>query len=342
MRANRISQEISIPGGSTYTRANHLITEIGKRTHLIVTRNQLVALGLTDNMIISRLHAKFLTRVHRGVYSLSPPPLAPQARFLAAVLACGSDAVLSHQSAAILHGILDTPTPVTHVARLSGARQFPRGVRLHHPRQLADWERDLVDQVPVTSVSRTLADLAVSSSRRLLEDAISGARRTGQFDPAEIDRVVREAPGRPGGRKLLALVERWAPIEAPSLSPFQDRLFNLCEAAGIPRPEQEVAIGPYRVDFLWRRQRLILEADGRYHHESRFDEDRARDLYMASHGFQTIRVTYRMLQDDPQSVVTQIHQTLDHAEARLSGHLSPQTSPSPAALRVSPPAPTFS
>lgn len=295
---------------------NRLITEIGARHHFIVTRAELIDAGLSDQAIANRLRSRFLTRIHRGVYSLVPLPLSRPAALTAAVLACGNDAVLSHRSAAHLWGLLDESSSLIHVARLSGSKRVPRGVRLHRPRSLATWERAIVNRIPVTSVARTLADLAVLSSDRVLNDAVSGARRVGRFDPVAIQRVVADAPGRPGGVRLLELVDRWAPIETQSISPFQDRLFNVCEEAGLPRPEQEVPIGPYRVDFLWREQRLILEADGRLYHETRFDEDRARDLYLASRGYQTIRVTYRMLTDNPERVVSQIRKTLAHASAR--------------------------
>ena len=248
---------------------------------------------------------------------------------MAATLACGDGALAAHQTAAILWGLVDLPLRPIHVSRLMGTDHPPDGVKLHRPRRLAVWERTRKDGIPVTTVARTLADLAIHASDRLLEDVVSGARQRKLFDPSEIERVVRNAPRRAGGVRLLELVQRWATVEAPSLSHLQDRVYNLCASAGLPQPVMEEAIGRYVVDFLWHEQKLVMEADGRAHHEHRFDEDRERDLYLTSRGYRTIRVTYHMIREKPQKVIRQIRDALEFSAPMRTTTPRPDALPSP-------------
>lgn len=307
---SRTKRQEAPPTRRTVLTINRQIAKTTESGYPLVTRKRLLDSGLSNRSISNRLISGHLIRMHRGVYALGSVPRDRNAQIMAAILACGDGAVAAHHTAACLWGLVELPLRPIHVSRLMGTDRPPKGVRLHRPRHLAAWELTRKDGIPVTTVARTLADLAIHAPDRLLEDAVSGARQRNLFNPLEIEKVVRSAPRRRGGARLLELVQRWAPVEAPSLSHLQDRIFNLCASAGLPRPEMEVKIGDLIVDFLWPEQKLVMEADGRAHHEHRFDEDRDRDLYLTSRGYRAIRVTYKMIRDNHQEVIRRIREAL--------------------------------
>lgn len=292
-----------------FKQANLRIARIMARQHGVVARWQLNEARLSDDAIGYRVRIRALERVYQGVFKYPGAMLCQEGRWMAALLACGTGSVLSHRSAAQVWG-LDRPGKLIDVARLSGSHGGPSGVRMHRPRKLPPVDLTRRGPLRLTALPRTLVDLAGLKQKRLLEDAFSASRRLNIFDAQACMACIARAPGRPGVARLVELIDRYEPLEIPSTSELQDRVFNLCMTAGLPRPEPEVPMGDRRVDFLWCRQRVILEVDGRWSHSDRFDEDRDRDFDHLADDYVTVRVTYLMIRDDPQRVISRLRRVL--------------------------------
>jgi hypothetical protein len=288
---------------------NRLIAQLARRQHGVVARRQLIEAGIDPRSVTRRVSSGQLQVVFRGVFAMAGSPLTERGRWMAAVLTCGDGAVLSHITAACAWGIC-AHQGVIHVARVSGSRGGPPGICLHHPRRLPEHEIARTGAIPLTSVPRTLVDLAGMRNPELLLDAFSASRRLRLLNVNACWRCILDAPMRPGVLALARLLDQFEPFDTPSLSELQDRVLKLCLDAGLPAPEIEVPLGSRRVDFLWRDEKVILEVDGRAFHEDQFDEDRDRDLDHAAMGYLTVRVTYRMIRERPGEVVDRLRRVL--------------------------------
>lgn len=305
-----------------FRKTNLAVAAITARQFGVISRAQLNECDLSDNAILYRLRTGALRRVHRGVFALNGIVLSQAGRWMAALLACGAGAVLSHRSAAQVWGIGESP-PLIDIARLSGSRGGPTGVRMHRPRSLPPTDVTRQLKFPVTTVSRTLVDLAGLKNPSLLADSFSASRRLGLLDPVGCMQCISDAPQRPGVAHLVALIERFEPLGAPSRSELQDRVLNLCLNGGIPRPESEVPLlTGHVVDFLWRAEQVILEVDGKAFHRDRYDEDRDRDLDHSALGYVTVRVTYTMIRDKPDEVVRRLREVLELRRSLMTAPIS--------------------
>ena len=242
------------------------IAEIAARQHGLVTRPQLVRAGFADTAINHRVKSGRLHRLHRGVYAVGHRPPSPHARAMAAVLACGPDAVLSHRSAAALWDLIRWDRPIEITSR--NARQH-RGVLVHRSRTLTRADVTRHYAIPVTTPERTLKDL------------------TRLIDPASLTRAVNDA-------RLRRLVRR-DEQSAPTRSVFEDAFLAFIDRHGLPRPEVNQHIIGYEVDMLWRPQRLIAELDGPAYHHHTFEADRERDATLTAAGLRVVRVTWQRL-----------------------------------------------
>ena len=249
-----------------------------------------------------------LHSVHRGVYAVGHLALTRNARFMAAVLACGEGAALSHFSAAVLWGILDVGGAV-HVTAEKERRC--RGVVVHHaPLQ---GERLRREGIVVTTPARTLVDLAdVVTRRRTLERA---------FDEADYLRLDWQSaaprPGRRGGGLLASVLADHEPGSTRTLSELEEIFLALCDQRGFPRPEVNVSIEGYLCDFVWRQERVVVETDGmRAHGTSRARRrDQVRDADLQIAGWRVMRVTSERLFSDPAGVAEQVERLLKQAPA---------------------------
>jgi hypothetical protein len=240
----------------------------------LVTRAQLQAHGLTTHAIAGRVEARRLRVLHRGVYRVGPV-VAPYARELAAVLACGPQAVLSHRSAGWLWQLLPDPGnehPVD-ISLIQGERGRRPNLRRHRARLHAT-EVTVRGFIPVTVPGRTVIDLAALLETHELEGVLARAERSGLLERGELLTVSR----RPGAPRLRALLEN---DSAPALtrSEAERRFLILIRKAQLPAPETNARVGAFEVDFFWRRERLIVEVDGYAYHGVRrkFEGDRRRD-----------------------------------------------------------------
>jgi very-short-patch-repair endonuclease len=266
------------------------IARLAARQHGVVSSTQLVAVGVTTSGIRRRVQAGRLHRVYRGVYAVGHPGLSQEGRWMAATLAYGESAVLSHRSAAELWQLLPARSAAIHVTLPGdGGRARRHGIHLHRSSALPPSLTTRRTGIPVTKPARTLEDL----------------RRVAPID--DVRRAVRQAEFLG-----LDLGDRAAGEPELTRSGLERRLLSLCRRHRLPRPEVNVSVGPYEVDFLWRGNRLIVETDGYGSHGGRsaFEDDRARDLELKLLGYEVVRFTYRQVVDQPRLMAQKLRALL--------------------------------
>lgn len=178
---------VDLPGeAQSDARPDLLISELAGRQHGVVARWQLIDMGVTKGHVEGRLARGLFHPIHRGVYAVGNPRISIRGRWLAAVLACGPRAVLSHRSAAALHGLLRVRSSNPHVTVPNARRRRPKGVRVHCSRHLLLADRARVDGIPTTSIPRTLLDLAETADATTLARAFEEADRLRLLRIAEL------------------------------------------------------------------------------------------------------------------------------------------------------------
>jgi hypothetical protein len=266
--------------------------------HGVVGWDQLAALGMTRHGRDTRLAARRLPRLHRGVYAVVGPGLLRiEGHWLAAVLAVGDGAVLSHHSAAALWDLLTSTARAPDVA--VARRVKPRaGIRLHCLRSLPVGHVTTRNAIRCTTVARTIVDLAAVLSPRRLERALGQAEVLRLYDRNEIHAILAANPRRRGSRTLRALLGGPDPSTTLTRSPLEELLLALCDRAGLARPEFNV---PYTlpdgteisIDALWRAAGLAVELDSRGFHSTWRAQvrDRRRDAQLVLAGLKPLRFT---------------------------------------------------
>jgi very-short-patch-repair endonuclease len=274
------------------------LARLASRRHGIITLEQLRALGYSDSAIARLVRAGRLHRLYPGVFAVGHTALATEGRLLAAVLACGPGAALSHASAAWLwHLRRDTGTRIHVTVPTTNGRRPTSTLAIHRTRRPI--ESTIVDGIPVTTPMRTLADLADTLPQRQLEKALEQAHAVRLLDVAAIDAL--HSPGRRGPKRLQHLVRAHDTEATRTRSELEDMLLELCDAHGIPRPRTNVLIEGYEADFAWPEEKLIVEADSWRHHSTRrrFERDRAEDAHLTAHGWRVVRLTHARIDSEP-------------------------------------------
>jgi very-short-patch-repair endonuclease len=280
--------------------------------HGVVGQRQLEALGFTRRAIERRLDSWRLRMVHGGVYAVGHSKLSRHGRWMAAVLAYGNDALLSHRSAAALWGFARPRAHAIDVTATVGRQGVLRrkGIWIHRCR-LHPEDRTARDGIPVTTVARTLFDLAEVVDFRRLEWTWEEADRLGLLELRAVERVCERGYGRRALRPIRRLL---AEARAPAAvrSPLEEVFAAFCREHRLPPPATNVLVLGHEVDVLWPAQRLIVELDGfAYHrHRAAFERDRARDATLQAAGYRVIRLTHRRLNDDAESVAHEIRTCL--------------------------------
>lgn len=240
-------------------------------------------MAISERSRKGRLH-----RVHRGVYAVGHRGLSLHGEWMAAVLACGEGAVLSHGSAAALWKLLRPIDGPVHVSvPTTAGRRKRSGIHLHRTPRLMTTYRD---NIPVTTIPRTIDDLEGSVSPRLVRRAIRQAELMGlRLDGIESDR---------------------------SRSDLEAAFLGLWRRHGLPAPEVNVKLGRWEVDFLWRSQRLVVEIDSFLYHRGSvaFEDDHARDLDLRAGGHVVHRFTERQLEAEPGRVVEDVARALEQED----------------------------
>jgi hypothetical protein len=226
---------------------------------------------------------------------------------MAAVLACGPGAALSHASAAALWEIRRSAATLIDVTVPRTGRAQP-GLRLHRPRSLPPAEVTTRDGIPVTTPARTILDLAAVLNDEQLERALDQTELQRLTDYPALDALARAHPGHKGAKRLTTTLSTYEAGATLTKSDLEKLFLAICETYGLPRPLVNHRTDHHEVDFLFPRQRLIVEADSWKYHRTRlrFERDRRRDATHARAGFRTLRFTDRQLEHDPESVAATI------------------------------------
>ena len=293
-------------------RADERIAALAAGQYGVVARRQLLALGMHPRAISHRLAAARLHQVHRGVYSVGHRVLGPHGRWLAAVLAGGPGAALSHGAAAALWGIWPSrgsEIDVT-VPHATGGRAQP-GVRIHRARRLTD-PVTTHHRIPVTTPARTILDLAATLERRPLERVLDQAEKTRLTDVASLDAIARAHHGHRGARRLTTALTTHEPGTTVTKSELEERFLALCRQASLPQPRVNDRVAGFEVDFVFGAAGLVVETDGwAYHHtRDQFERDRHRDATLARAGYRTLRFTHRQVTTDPRAVARTVEAAL--------------------------------
>jgi REase_MTES_1575/Transcriptional regulator, AbiEi antitoxin/AbiEi antitoxin C-terminal domain len=283
------------------------IAALAERQHGVVSREQLLELGLTDQGINRRVSDGRLHRVHQGVYAVGRPTLTTKGRFLAAAVSCGPSAALSHVAAAILWGLLPDRGWRVDVTVPRGGQRRRRGAVIIHRSALPATDVTNRDGIPVTTPARTLIDLA---------DVLPPRRLERVFDEAAYLRLdlsgLRTIPGRRGSGVLKRVLHEHRPGTTRTRSELEERMLFSCRSFGLPTPELNVSVEGYTVDFVWRKQGLVVETDGWHAHGTRraFERDRRRDADLLAAGWRVLRISWRQLDSERAWVAARIAQLL--------------------------------
>lgn len=282
---------------------------VASRQHGVVSTAQLIAAGLTRAAIRVRVRTGRLHRVHRGVYAVGHPGLTRDGRLMAAVLAGGPGAVLSHWAAAAHAGLLrwDERRDIDITVLHRGGRDRP-GIRVHRPRRLDPRDTTRIRGVPTTTPARTLLEIAPRLSDDRLKRLTRKAQAEGLASTRQIAEMLDRAKGRPASHRLRALI---ATGTAPTASSDEDVVLDLVLAAGFEHPDVnkplQIATATYYPDLRWPAQRLILEVDSRWHDGRLAHElDAVRQADLEAAGERVLRTTSAQAAKHPRQLADRL------------------------------------
>lgn len=268
------------------TTVEQVLARLASRTHGVVTRRELLDAGVTSDEIQQRLDNGSLLAQYRGVYRVGHKSPSLEARYLAAVRACGPGAALSGKAAARLYELVRGSPPRPEVTTLS-QRRVPGVIT----RRSSTIETTTFRGIPVTRVPRTLVDIASGLSLDDLARACHEAGVKYRTTPAEVEAILVRRPRTKGAAKLRKVLHGDAPV---TLSELERRFLDLLREAGLALPVMNRAIDGRRVDCHWPDHRLTVELDGYRYHRSRhsWEQDRRREREARARGDDFRRYTY--------------------------------------------------
>ena len=273
----------------------------------MVTRLELLELGFTPRQVGQRVEQGLLTPIHRGVYRVGHLAPSLEARYLAAVKACGDRAVLFGHAAGYLWRLIKGSPPQPEVLVPSDRRV--RGVRVHRARRTHVPNPVMHRGIPVTSVPRTLVDLAASLPEPSLARACHEAGVLYRTTPKQVDAVLTQLPNARGRAKLERVLHGEVPV---TLSRLEARFLSLLREAGLPLPDTNRVAGAHRVDCRWPQLRLTVELDSYRYHNSHhaWNQDRLREREARSRGDDFRRYPWRDVFEDPDFLLKELRELL--------------------------------
>jgi very-short-patch-repair endonuclease len=286
------------------------VAPLAGRQDNVLSREQLIFLGVGRSAIARRLENGRWQRLHRSVYLIGPAPPTPRAKARAAIFACGEGAVISHRTAGEMWGLMP-PGGDVHVTVPGRNPGHRRGVRIHRVNNLFPDEIVVRDGVALTSPARTICDIAGTESRSDTERVLAEARVQRMVTNRQLESVIVRAPTLKGSSVIRGLL-RAESETGYTRSNAELRMKKLIRAAGLAQPLINAPLLGFSADFLWPAEKLIVEVDGyRFHgHRSRFESDRRRDQRLVAAGYRVIHVTWIQLRDHPISVIASLAQAL--------------------------------
>lgn len=282
---------------------------LAREQNAVIATRQLASCGIDSDAISVRVARGQLHRVHRGVYAVGTGTLSLRGELTAAVLACGSDAVLSHRAAAAWWEMLTWEGgPVDLIVPRSAGRRLD-GIRPHRSRSLDEgdiWRRD---NIRVTSPARTILDLAAGMAPDAYRRTVRQAFAEGRVSVRQLSDVLARAPRHSGAAKLRDLI---AHGYAPTRSELEDLALDLLDEAAVERPEINPKLHldghDIRPDMLWRDRRLVIELDSRRWHSDPLtqQDDAAKQAILEANGIRVMRISWHQLVDRPRQTVTRV------------------------------------
>jgi very-short-patch-repair endonuclease len=291
---------------------------LAQRLYGVVARRQMRELGFKETAIAVRVRTGRLHRVHHGVYAVGHPVLAARGRWMAAVLACGRRAALSHASAAALWELRPSAAVTVDVTVRTPGGRARAGLRIHRTPSMPPAEVIVHDGIPVTTPERTLLDLAGTLTPRQLERTLDQAEILQLIDSSTLDALVRTHSTDRGATRLSATLERHHPGTTLTRSELEEMFLELCRAHALPCPRVNTHVAGLEVDFLFATQRLVVETDGWSYHRTRtaFERDRHRDAALIRGGYRVLRFTHRQLERERGTVAATVAAALSPRGAR--------------------------
>ena len=294
------------------------ILDLARNQHGVVSRGQLVEAGLSSSLINHWVRKLRLVPVFPGVYGVGHDVISQRGWWTAALLSAGPASALSHTSAAAVWNLI-APRSRCEVVRDFYRRDFEPtpGKRLstdrarlliHRSRFLPERDLTVRGGLRVTSLARTLINLAPSMSEERLRSLFVEAERLRVFDRESLREVSSRGPGWSGASKVRRILAEWDSALDVTRSVFEERFLRFCRDRDLPLPQVNAQVEGLEVDCLWSPPGLIVELDGYATHSGlvSFDEDRRRDAVLRTAGFDVRRVTYRQFRDDPEFVLEYI------------------------------------
>jgi very-short-patch-repair endonuclease/predicted transcriptional regulator of viral defense system len=296
--------------------ASAQVWDLVRRQHGVVTRTQLLDLGIGSRSIEHRIARGRLHPLWRGVYAVGRPEVDQRGRWMGAVLSCGQSALLSHRSAAALWGLAPhLPAGVIEVVVPLGRIPRRAGIQVHRRIDLGPEHRREMAGIPVTDPISTLVDFASCAPEWLVERAINEADRLDLVDPE----ALRGAMGRLRPRPGMACMRRVLGLDALTDTGLERKFLAIVRAANLPPPETQATVNGYRVDFYWPNLRLVAETDGWRYHRTAGEQanDHRRDQAHTTSGLTTLRFAEDQIRYEPR----QVQRTLAAVVARLAPRL---------------------
>jgi putative AbiEi antitoxin of type IV toxin-antitoxin system len=294
---------------------DRVIADLAERQHGVVARWQLLRCGIGSGAVKGRVGNGRLHRLHPGVYAVGHPIQTWEGRWMAAALAGGRGAVLSHRSAASLWRLMPTALGPVDIAVPRSTRST--GLVCRHTRHLPVDEKTIRHRIPVTTVSRTLFDLAAVLRPSALERALREAEVLRLPFRPPLPELLSRYPGARGTRPLRECLIRLGRLGVGvTRSKLEDRFLAFLSKHRLPLPETNVIVEIRRrrieADCLWREQRVIAELDGHEAHGTRaaFEGDRERDRSLQAAGWRAIRVTWRQVEAGDVGLIADLRELL--------------------------------
>lgn len=300
-------------------RSHETLARLAAQQYGLVTHAQLLRLGFSSGKIGRSSRAMRLHRVHRGVYAVGHACLSDHARCLAAAMASGRGAVVSHRAAAWLWGLLPScPKTIDVTVPQHGGRRAE--VALHHSSTLVPEEHGRFGPIPVTALPRTLLDLAATSSPRLTWSVVERAERRDLLDLAQIDAMLKRRRGHRGAARLRKALEIYR--DSAFYRARSERLFRrIVKRFGLPKPLINTWVGKFEIDAYWERERFAVEIDGWETHRTRraFESDRRRQIELKLAGIDSVRFSARQIEQEPREVGRQLRTLLERRRSEIAG-----------------------
>jgi hypothetical protein len=283
------------------------IAQLAKRQQRNVTRLQLLELGMPVTSITRWVKLGRLYRQYPGVYIVGVPPVAPHEHAMAAVLASGPGAVLSHASALALWGIWQRWERPLHVTVKTDRR--PKGVRVHRTK-LEPQDITCHDGIPVTTLAKTLLDMAPAMKSKSINRALNNGRMEHGLELHDVIEVMRRHPHCRGAKRLTEVLG--IATKRPTRSDFERSFPAFCQRYSLPPPEMNFPFGKHELDAFFPVERVIVELDSWRFHSSRtaFEGDRDKDADTLAAGLVTVRITDERYEKAPDREAARLHRIL--------------------------------